>query len=269
MNQKTYTPLELPLRNIRNDGEVDKYYVTNTHEAIVDKKTFFDVQEMIRRNHQRDSLKKKPQSYTFTKKLFCGDCNWAFKKRVQNGIVYWACSQSGVAGQRCFTHILSEEVIMRTFCNMFNKLRVYEDDILKSTLNRLTEAKTRMTNSKSEIVEIDAEMIKLAEKNKYTIELYQSKVLDEGTYITRVNETEKRIKELRSQRARLIENDDDERCLEELRNMVETLESMPKAIILFDEEIFSSIIEKVVVEENSLLFVLKCGLPLREVIAWD
>ena len=31
LNQKTYTPLELSLKNIRNDSEVDKYYVTNTH----------------------------------------------------------------------------------------------------------------------------------------------------------------------------------------------------------------------------------------------
>lgn len=269
LNQKTYTPLELPLKNIRNDGEVDKYYVTNTHEAIIDKKMFFDVQEMIRRNHQKDSLKNKPQNYTFTQKLFCGDCNWAFKKRVQNGIVYWACSQSGVAGQRCFTHILSEEIIMRTFCNMYNKLRYYEDDILKSILNRLVDMKSKMTNSKSEIVEIDAELIKLAEKNKYTIELYQSKMLDEGTYITRVNDTEKRIKELRSKRVRLIENDDDEKCIDELRSVVEALEDMPKAIVLFDEEIFSKIIKKVIIEENSLLFILKCGLPLREVIAWD
>jgi len=44
---------------------------------------------------------------------------------------------------------------------------------------------------------------------------------------------------------------------------------MPKAIVLFDEEIFSKIIKKVIIEENSLLFILKCGLPLREVIAWD
>ena len=29
------------------------------------------------------------------------------------------------------------------------------------------------------------------------------------------------------------------------------------------------IIKKVIIEENSLLFILKCGLPLREVIAWD
>lgn len=269
MSQKTYTPFELPLKNIKNDGEVDKYYVTNTHEAIVDKKTFYAVQEMIRRNYQLNALKKKPQSYTFTKKLFCGDCNWTFKKRVQNGIVYWICSQNGTAGRRCFTHTLSEEVIMRTFCNMHNKLRAYEDEILKSTLNRLAEIKTRMTNSKSEIVEIDAEMLKLAEKNKYTIELFQSGMLDEGTYVIRVNDSENRIRELRSRRARLIENDDDERCLEELQSMSATLGTLPKAIVLFDEEVFSKIIEKVIVEKNSLLFILKCGLPLREVIAWD
>ena len=152
---------------------------------------------------------------------------------------------------------------------MYNKLRYYEDDVLKSILNRLVDMKSKMTNSKSEIVEIDAELIKLAEKNKYTIELYQSKMLDEGTYITRINDTEKRIKELRSKRVRLIENDDDEKCIDELRSVVEALEDMPKAIVLFDEEIFSKIIKKVIIEENSLLFILKCGLPLREVIAWD
>ena len=45
--QKTYTPLQLPLKNRKNRGEVDQYYVSNTHEPIIDRETFQKVQTIL------------------------------------------------------------------------------------------------------------------------------------------------------------------------------------------------------------------------------
>lgn len=38
--QKTYTPCTLPLKNIPNRGELDMYYVSNSHEGIISRETF-------------------------------------------------------------------------------------------------------------------------------------------------------------------------------------------------------------------------------------
>ena len=46
------------------------------------------IQEMIEENHKKDAEKSASRKYKFTGKLFCCDCGWRFKKRVQNGISY-------------------------------------------------------------------------------------------------------------------------------------------------------------------------------------
>ena len=93
LHQKTYTPEELPFRNRRNRGEVDQYYVSNSHEAVLDKDTFAAVQEMLKKNLEKEALKAAPKKYFFSGKIFCVDCGWAYKRRVQNDIVYWVCSK--------------------------------------------------------------------------------------------------------------------------------------------------------------------------------
>ncbi len=48
--QKTFTPTVLPLKSQRNKGEVEQYYISNTHTGIVDRSLFDAVQEMLKRN---------------------------------------------------------------------------------------------------------------------------------------------------------------------------------------------------------------------------
>ena len=108
MFQKTYTPSVLPFRSVRNHGEVEKFYITNTHTAIIDRELFDAVQEMIDKNIQKRAKRAKSKKYDLTGKISCGYCGWLYKRRIQNGIAYWVCSHDGVAGQQCKTKPLSE-----------------------------------------------------------------------------------------------------------------------------------------------------------------
>lgn len=269
MCQKTFTPYELPFKNRKNRGETDRYYISNSHEAVLDKDTFYAVQEMIEENHKKDAEKSATRKYKFTGKLFCCDCGWRFKKRVQNGISYWTCSKNGTVGQRCITHHLSEEVIERTFCNLYNKLRQYENELMKSTLNRLIELKAVITKSKSEIIKIDEEILKESDTVKFFSNLLNDQSIDQEIYNNSVAPSKRRIAELRDRRKRLIADDDDEKCIDELRKVIAFLEQSPKAIIEYDHTLFEGITDRVIVEENMLAFELKGGIVLREAIAWN
>lgn len=269
LHQKTYTPEELPFRNRRNRGEVDQYYVSNSHEAVLDKDTFAAVQEMLKKNLEKEALKAAPKKYFFSGKIFCVDCGWAYKRRVQNDIVYWVCSKSGTAGQRCCTHPLSEEVIGKTFCNMYNKLRQHENELLKSTLTRLVELKAAVTKSRSEVIDIDEELVKIADRLAFYTEQYEAGVIDDGIYNDRTIADRKKISELRTRRNKLLTDDEDEQCIDELRQLILYLESQPKAILSFNENIFDGVVERVTVEEDKLCFEIKSGILLKEVIAWN
>lgn len=54
--QKTFTEDVLTKRRIENDGSVPQYYVENSHEAIISKELYHEVQaEMARRSAMKDS----------------------------------------------------------------------------------------------------------------------------------------------------------------------------------------------------------------------
>ena len=90
--QKNFTPPVLPLMKRKNKGELPKYYVQNTHEAIIDKETFNLVQEKLKENTERNA-KFKSRNNIFAGKLYCAYCNRSFKIKYVNGESYYACSK--------------------------------------------------------------------------------------------------------------------------------------------------------------------------------
>jgi len=268
--QKSFTPSVLPFRNKRNHGEVDQYYISNTHTAIIDRELFDAVQEMVRRNKEEDAKKAKPKRYNFTGKIYCGYCGWAYKKRVQNGIVYWVCSHDGSAGQRCATKPISEEVFHKTFINFYNRLRFHENLILRSAVTRLTEVKRIITSMDSEIGEIDKQIGFLTERHKIYITLASENQIDEASFAEQCAMVEREINKYRNRRKKLLNEDEDERCIDEIRKLRDILSNAPAAIVEFDMNLFNAVVDKVIVEDESRLsFVLRCGLKLREAIAWN
>ncbi|WP_193434794.1 recombinase family protein, partial [Streptococcus suis] len=82
--QKTFTVDFLTKKRIANDGQVNQYYVENSHEAIIDKDTWELVQlELARRKayreeHQLKSYIMQNDDNPFTTKVFCKECGSAF-----------------------------------------------------------------------------------------------------------------------------------------------------------------------------------------------
>lgn len=265
--QKNYTPDVLPLKKVRNYGQVEKYYVSNTHEAVLDKDVFNAVQDMLKQNSE--TRKSAPQKNKFTGIIYCGDCGRAFKKHIQNGTPYWVCSKNGVAGQRCSTHPLSEEVIERTFCYFYNKLKQHKDELLKSTLTRLIELKSAITKSKSEITKIDDEILELSDKVAFFTGLLSRNSIDKEIFNNTVTPAKTRIDDLRDRRKRLLSGDEDEKCIDELKQLIAFLNESPEVILKYDHKLFKGIIKRITVNENSLKFELRSGIEIEQVILWN
>lgn len=79
---KTYTPSVLPFRSTRNNGEVEKYYITNTYAAVIDRKIYDAVQEMLNHNKEKKTKKAKSKKYSLSGKIYWGYCGWAYKRRI-------------------------------------------------------------------------------------------------------------------------------------------------------------------------------------------
>lgn len=262
--QKSYTPPTLPLRKVRNKGEVDKYYVENTHQAIIDKCVFDTVGKMLKNN---TILYGTPRKYTpenFSHMIICGDCGCAYKKKRIATIPTWVCEKDGTAGQRCNTHPLSEEVLKKAFIMMFNRLQQHKETVVKDTIRRLLDLRKLFFNNSSAIDNIDTELAELAEQNSMYVHFYSQRIIDEIIFMEQTGEIKQRISELRNRRIKLMSENEEENCIEQLRAAEQLLDSSPQAILFFDFSLFEKLIKKVVVLNNSLVFEFHCGIRLKE-----
>jgi hypothetical protein len=148
---------------------------------------------------------------------------------------------------------------------MYNKLRLFEKEVLDSTLSLIVELRNKLFAENNEIKQIDIEIAKLCEQNNRYEKYREKKIMDDISYMEQTDRLKARLSELRSRRLKILNENDDERVVEELRVLKETLQNYPKAITVFDEKLFDSIIDKIKVgHDGTLSFVLKGNLCLRE-----
>ena len=84
-----------------NHGERAKYYVEDTHPAIVSKDIFDRVQEEMKRRERivrnddgsiETSKNKFNSKYILGNLLVCGDCGASYRRRTERGKVLWRCA---------------------------------------------------------------------------------------------------------------------------------------------------------------------------------
>lgn len=102
--QKTYTADFLTKKVKKNHGEVQQYYVENSHPAIIDPDTFDLVQKEIARRHpNRRQLHKNNH---FSAKVICGDCGGYYGRKVYHSnskyrYMVWRCNRKYQNEETC------------------------------------------------------------------------------------------------------------------------------------------------------------------------
>lgn len=104
MLQKTYVNDHIEKVTKRNKGEFPKYFVENTHEAIISMDLFEKVAQI--RSERKEIYFKggnngKHRNYPLTGMLFCGKCGREYKHKQTKYDKFWICSnydEFGVSG---------------------------------------------------------------------------------------------------------------------------------------------------------------------------
>ena len=79
--QKQFTTDPISKKQVMNIGQLPQYFVENTHEAIIDIKTFRYVQDEMKRRQELGPLANKSLNITcFTRKIKCGKCGCYFTR---------------------------------------------------------------------------------------------------------------------------------------------------------------------------------------------
>ena len=260
--QKNYNT-SMPYRKVRNKGALEKYYINNTHEAIITKEEFEKVQELIeQRKHPNMNL---INNYPLSKKIYCGKCGSLFKRRFKNEKSYWICREHYYNAENCQIKQIPEQVFYTAFTAMYKKLKANYSVIFTPMLTQLQELKNKKYGGNKQYIEINKEIAQLKEQTHVLARLKTKGFLDENKYIEQVTEINAKIEKLNREVRKIVRCDDEDEMIEQIKEIASIIENGTDLMMGFDDVMFESLIEKIIVKnQTEFEFNLIGGLKFTE-----
>ena len=148
MLQKTFAEDFMTGKKRKNDGQRNKYYVKDSHPAIVSAEVFDKVQEeMAKRSRlvvQDDGIVETSGSkyngkYLLGNLLVCGDCGASYRRRTEKGKVVWRCATRIEKGKEACPHspTLDEAWVKDTLGEAVCQNGVYDEAIIRNKVDKV------------------------------------------------------------------------------------------------------------------------------------
>lgn len=264
--QKRWTTDTLPRIEKINLGEKPQYYLEDSHPPIVSTEVFTAVQELLAyRSPQKTNYGPKEHN-VFAKKIICGHCGSIFRRVENREKTYWSCRNHFQNKENCPITRIPEREIQAAFLRVYHRLRITGIPVLRQLAANLRKIREQRFLWRVDIVELNKQIGSLMDQNRMLAEMQKHGLLDSDLFLSQSNGIAQRLREAQAQKERLMGESED-LTLEQTKELLESLSSMPEYLPDFDEGIFTELVERITVESNtSLCFCLKNGLKLQEVI---
>nr|WP_092639350.1 recombinase family protein [Acetanaerobacterium elongatum] len=258
--QKTYTVDFLTKKRVKNNGLVPQYYVENSHEAIIPREIFMQVQEeLVRRRliHKSPNGKNRvfSSSHCLANIVYCGVCGEFYRRihwynRGKKSIVWRCISRLENTGLFCDARTVPESQIEQVLVKAINQTLCDRDTFLTTLQNNI---ETVLSHGNDQVLadidkrlkELQAELLKLATSN--------------ADYEKVGNE----IYHLREEKQKLqLESAGRDEQKKRISDMGTFLREQPTALTEYDESLIRRLIEKVTVYEDKFTVEFKSGLTV-------
>lgn len=275
MAQKTFTTDYLTKARKENQGELQKYYVENAHEAIIPREVFYKVQEEL---HQRANIYKKSSKqeteskgkhsgkYTLSKITVCKECGceyhrqiwskygekkavWRCENRLRNGIRY--CKDSPT---------IEESVLHRAVLHAINQVLENKDDFVQTLRKNVVTALTHGTE--------DSEYAKEKKKlQKAMAELIQQQAQQDGNktaFEERCQVITAQIEALEMKQIKASSRGEKSRKMEDIENFLDKTNCV---LTEYDDKLVRKLIQNInVVNARKIEVVFKSGIIVEEML---
>ncbi len=259
--QKTYATNTLPAKQVKNAGELPMYRVLDTHPAIISQELFDAAQEL--RSSRSKSNSKHPVCDDMRGKLICRECGTPMQPKIVNGLMYWVCRRHNRSKELCPLPPIADATVKEAFRILHFKLKNHPE-ILAKTAASLTELRNRRMLWSPDIIELNKKISDILSQNQMLAVLKQQGLVDPDIFISKTNELAEQLRKLRLEKAHLLDSETDD-PLSQTRHIIELLRDSPDFLEHYDEELFSELIENVIVKSRTdVRFRLKNGLELDE-----
>lgn len=264
--QKTYATDTLPARQVRNNGERKKYFAEATHAPIIEKEIFQAAQELKNRRAEKYGNRAPSQGNALFHKIYCGECETQFRKRMSQGTTYWVCLNHSRSVENCSVPPIPESEIHAAFLRMYHKLRFHGEPILKQMISNLQAVREHRMLWSLDIIELNKRISDIADQDRMLALMNKQGLVDPEIFIAQSNELAQQLRAAKQEKDRILGAENDN-SLPETQELMEALETMPEFLPAFDGEIFASLVDRIIVDNgHSLRFRLVNGLELKETI---
>ncbi|ABZ85371.1 DNA recombinase, putative [Heliomicrobium modesticaldum Ice1] len=259
--QKTYTVDFLSKKRVINNGIVPQYYVENSHEPIIPRELFLQVQEeLARRANLRSGEKggKRVYSskYALSSIVFCGECGEIYRRvhwnnRGKKSIVWRCVSRLEEKGSDCGSPTVSEEDLQKAVLKAINSIIAGRDEFIETLRRNIETALGGEFDESTEAIDK-----KLEELQHELLRLASTK----AAYDSVANEIY-RLRELRQET--LASNSERQNKRQRIAEMMDFLESQSGVIFEYDEKLVRWLVEKVTVFEGGIVVKFKTGISVE------
>jgi DNA repair exonuclease SbcCD ATPase subunit len=119
----------------KNEGEMQQYYIKNSHPAIIDPEIFDLVQSEIKK--RKPNRRQLNSNSPFAAKIICSECGgyygskvWHSNSKYRN--LLWQCNRKYADGKFCETPHIREDELKPAFIQAFNRILGDKDQYITS-----------------------------------------------------------------------------------------------------------------------------------------
>ncbi len=247
--QKSYTVDFLTKKVKKNNGEVQQYYITDNHEAIIPPETFDAVQRMIAGS--RSSKSGKRSQSVFAGRVFCGDCGSVLGSKVWHSNdkyrrVIWQCNNKFKNKKKCTTPHLTEAELQTAFVRAVNTLLLQREQ-MREEFNNI-QAAVDTAELKKRLTGLKKRLNVAADKMDACIERNARFSLNQSDFNSDYAKLEKEYTTLQN-KADSTSDEIARRQIQKSRvsDFLKVLDKLGAGMTSFDEELFITLTDRVTV----------------------
>ena len=260
MRQKTYTVDYLSKTVRKNNGEVKQYYVSNSHDAIVDEDTFNLVQaELARRSKFKSALR---DNSVFSTKIICGECGYFYGRKTLHSTsekhrkVVWYCNRRYDGEEKCSTPSISEPDIEKYYLIALKRLLSDKESHIADCNAKLNN-ESALAQLKEDRFQAEITLETLMTDIQALVQENARKSQDQQKYrekfnklVERIDKQKALIADLKAEELKMVG------MREKLNRFIEAL-ARCEGVMEFTEQDWGDLVECVVVKPDTLTFEFK------------
>lgn len=136
--QKTFRENHITKKTIVNNGELPKYFVEESHEAIIDEEIFQAVQdEKSRRAAKFNKKYAAKKAYPFSSLMVCDNCGKNYRRKVTRSGSVWVCNTFNSFGKSaCASKQIPEPILQEVTAEILGK-KDFTNEFLHSRIKQI------------------------------------------------------------------------------------------------------------------------------------